>query len=156
MPTQLTRTKGKCKLNPRYDFCDWAGMSQSMLGLQLCFVWVCLYRIWGVPPSGRHCYSEWREEWNSSRQPGGPRTDSRTSNPRQSRRLLCAADHPQLLTGRCSSRGLKLGWRPQTSSNHLWSPTLSFLPFENLPSIFTYMIWMTWGMKWGWYVKSKA
>lgn len=47
-------------------------------------------------------------------------------------------------------------WHPQTSSNHLWRPTLSFLTFENLPSIFAYMVWRTKGMKWEWYVESKA
>lgn len=120
MSAQLTRNVGKCKLNPRYDFCDWAGMFQSMLGLQLCFMWMCLYMIWGAPPSGSHCYSGGREEWNSSRQPGGPWTDSRTSNPRQSPSLLSAAEHPQLLTGRCFPCGLKLGrWAPELISGVL-------------------------------------
>lgn len=60
-------------------------------------------------------------------------TDSRTSNPRQNPSLLSAAEHPELLIGRC----LPVVEAGEMSSRpHLWSPSLSFLTYENLPSIF--------------------
>lgn len=136
MPPQLTRNLGKFELSSCYDFCDWALVSQPMLGLQLCFIWVCLYRAWQTPHSGSHYSSAWWGKWNLSRQHGGSWTEQIRRPAFPDRAWVCCV--LMVIRGSSLTDALLMGWswRNDVSRSPLRTSGVlvwAFLPLQICP-----------------------